>query len=104
MRFALGHLDEDAARLHTPPDAVDRVREDLERKLEGSPGSGDDRAALEKAHAELSLAALKRARSRARELRDEGRIDDSVLATVQETFDIEELHIQQRGGLTRRAP
>lgn len=103
VRFALDHLDEDAERLGTPAAATERVREELERKLEASPAAGDDRRVLEKAHAELSLAALERVRDRARQLRDEGRIDDSVLATVQETFDIEELHIQQRGGLTRRS-
>jgi len=100
---ALEALDELATELGTSAEVIDSVRGDVEERLrvataEADEGDGDESLELEQQHQQLRLALLQRERETVVRLRDEGRIDDEVLRSVQSQLDIEEVR------LTRSAP
>jgi Na+/H+ antiporter len=88
-----GHLDAVAERLGTPSDIVDRVRRQYEdmhaRQEDGSPrpawGDGSE--------GELRRTLIAKKREAVIRLRDEGRIDDTILRRMQDRLDIEELRL-----------
>lgn len=88
-----GHLDAVAERLGTPDDIVDRVRRQYEEmhapQADGSPrlpwGDGSE--------GELRRALIAKKREAVIVLRDEGRIDDTILRRMQDRLDIEELRL-----------
>jgi NhaP-type Na+/H+ or K+/H+ antiporter len=88
-----GHIDAVAERLQTPVDIVDRVRRQYEEmhapRADGTPrppwGDGSE--------GELRRALIAKKREAVIRLRDEGRIDDTILRRMQDRLDIEELRL-----------
>ena len=87
---ALAELPAIAAELGTPPDVLTRVREEFTDHL--AAGAPDQPAGRhEQAYAELRLALIASKRETVVRMRDQRRIDDSVLLAIQERLDTEEL-------------
>ena len=97
VRYALNHLDEDAAALAVPSEARDRVRVRLEREIDRAIDQTGEQALLDEKERQLSLRAVARRRQRATELRNEGRIDDGVLLGVQDLLDADEVRLEYEG-------
>jgi Na+/H+ antiporter len=106
---ALAAMPKIAAELGTDDAVVARLRKEYEKHLAvvraGDSNADDDpalRAELdharrfESAYAELRLALLARKRATVIRLRDERRIDDTVLRQVQTVLDIEEVRLSRR--------
>ncbi|MGW2560864.1 hypothetical protein ACWCXB_16785 [Streptomyces sp. NPDC001514] len=98
---ALAPLPEAAAGLGTDPEVVDRLRHEYEKRLlvlrAGAAGTDDDPALRHDAHCTaLRLALLACKRATVVGLRDERRIDDTVLRQVQAQLDIEEVRLSRR--------
>lgn len=94
---ALPHL---AAELDTDPAVTDRVRQEFEQHLafvRAHAGQTDDDPALQHAeqYAALRLAAIDHKRSTMLRLRDEQRIDDTVLRQLQAALDVEEMRLHR---------
>jgi monovalent cation/hydrogen antiporter len=92
-----------AAELGTDPDIAERVRRETEkhlRVLHASDDGTDDEPALryDQQYTALRLALLARKRATVVRLRDERRIDDTVLLQVQRRLDIEEVRLSRREG------
>jgi CPA1 family monovalent cation:H+ antiporter len=97
---ALQALPRLAADRHTDEDVVDRLRREYEKHLAvlEADGGGADEPALryDQQYAALSAAVLASKRATVLRLRDEGRIDDTVLRQIQERLDIEEARLTGR--------
>ena len=97
LETALEHLDEDAQEAGVSEEVSRHVRDMLEHRLElvrsNGPGEDEDEQRPDRAKARLQLAVLARKREAAISLRDEGRIDDGVLLSAQQRFDLEELRL-----------
>jgi hypothetical protein len=98
---ALSAMPQLAAGLSTQPDVVDRIRHEYEDNLlvlrANHSGANDDPALRHDRHyTALRLALLTHKRSTLIRLRDEHRIDDTVLRQVQAALDTEELHLSRR--------
>jgi monovalent cation/hydrogen antiporter len=92
-----------AADLGTDPEIAERVRRETEkhlRVLHASDDGADDEPALryDEQYTALRLALLARKRDTIIRLRDERRIDDTVLLQVQRRLDIEEVRLSRREG------
>ncbi|MDT0322105.1 Na+/H+ antiporter [Streptomyces millisiae] len=98
---ALDALDEVAAELGTDPEVVRRLREEYEAHLlvlrADREGAEDVPALRHDQHdTALRLALLARKRATVLRLRDQQRIDDTVLRQVQTALDIEEVRLSRR--------
>jgi Na+/H+ antiporter len=98
---ALAAMPQLAATLGTDPEIADRVRREYGkhlRLLHATDDGADDEPALryDKQYTALRLAVLARKRATVVRLRDQRRIDDSVLRQVQTGLDIEEVHLSRR--------
>ncbi|RIX26537.1 Na+/H+ antiporter [Amnibacterium setariae] len=87
-----GALGPMAERLGTPDDIVERVRRQYE---EAHPRTSDGRAPLwaDGSEGELRRAVIAKKREAVIRLRDEGRIDDTILRRMEDRLDIEELRL-----------
>lgn len=91
-----------AACLETDPDVIERLRQEHEKhllvlKANRTGADGDDPALRHDQHyAALRLALLARKRKTVVRLRDERRIDDTVLRQIQAALDIEEVRFSRR--------
>lgn len=105
---ALPHI---AAQLGTDPDVVDRMRREYQQHLRIRHANDSDDGTVESSVEEpavrhdqhytaLRLALLARKRATVVRLRDERRIDDTVLREVQAKLDIEEVRLSRRGWST----
>lgn len=100
---ALAALPDLATELETDPDVLGRVRRELEQHLALTQARADAEDDTEADHAlrhaeqytALRLAALAHKRDTVIELRDEQRIDDSVLRQTQTTLDAEEVRLRR---------
>jgi len=97
---ALGVLDATAERMDTDPDVADRLRRDYEQHLalllaEDGDGEGEEDPAqrFDRHDTELRLALLATKRATVVRLRDEQRIDDTVLRYMQGRLDLEEVRL-----------
>src|SRR5690606_30979034 len=91
---AIEAVDETAARLGIGEHVTDRVRAELDKQrrlLEAAGTDGHPMLLHASEYTSLSLALLARRRDALVQLRDERRIDDIVLRTVQARLDIEEI-------------
>ncbi len=92
---AQSDLDRVAAELGTPAEYVERYRSELEERAarlrDGAPPVGDD--GHDHSYEELRLALLGHKRAAVVRLRDERRIDDTVLRQLQGRFDAEEIRL-----------
>ncbi|MFI5633552.1 Na+/H+ antiporter [Streptomyces sp. NPDC051664] len=101
MEGALAALPQLAADLGTDPKVVDSLRHEYEAQLavvraKGT-GAGDDQAMLQNQHhTALRLALISHKRATVVRLRDERRIDDTVLRRLQAALDIEEVRLSGR--------
>lgn len=98
---ALAALPEIAAELGTTSEVVERMRHEYETHLlvaRADGGETDDEALLrhDRHYTALRLVLLARKRATVVRLRDEGRIDDTVLRQVQSALDIEEVRLSRR--------
>jgi monovalent cation/hydrogen antiporter len=98
---ALTAMPRVAAGLGTDPDVVERLRHEYEKHLlvlrANRAGADDDPASRHDQHyTALRLALLARKRVTVIRLRDERRIDDTVLRQVQAALDIEEVRLSRR--------
>jgi monovalent cation/hydrogen antiporter len=97
---AIDAMPELAADLGTPADVVERLRREFEehRQVVGADESDEQDQAVrhERQYTELRLAVLARKRATVVRLRDERRIDDSVLLQIQWRLDAEEIRLSQR--------
>lgn len=98
---ALAELPRVAADLGTDPLVIDRLSREYEKHLRILRANGEeteDDAALryDQHYTALRLALLARKRATVLRLRDEHRIDDSVLLQVQRRLDLEELRLARR--------
>ncbi|MFI7606309.1 Na+/H+ antiporter [Micromonospora sp. NPDC049366] len=98
---ALAALPRLADELDIGPEVVDRLDREYRKRLRvlrASRGETDDHAALryEEQYRMLRLAVLAHKRAAVVRLRDERRIDDSVLRLVQSRLDIEEVRLSRR--------
>jgi monovalent cation/hydrogen antiporter len=98
---ALAAIPRLAADLGTDPEIADRVRREYGkhlRLLHASDDGADDEPALryDKQYTALRLAVLARKRAAVVRLRDQRRIDDSVLRQVQTRLDVEEVRLSRR--------
>ncbi len=98
---ALAAIPQLAANLGTESDVVSRLRREYEkhlRVLHAGDDGADDGPALryEQQYTALRLAVLARKRATVVRLRDERRIDDTVLRQVQARLDIEEVRLARR--------
>ncbi|MER5184174.1 hypothetical protein ABT009_38575 [Streptomyces sp. NPDC002896] len=100
---ALKALPQLAADLGAAPAVVDRLRDEYETHLlvlraDGADADTDDEAVLrhKEDYTALRLALLARKRATVVALRDERRIDDTVLRQVQTQLDIEEVRLSRR--------
>jgi monovalent cation/hydrogen antiporter len=98
---AIAAIPQLAADLGTDSDVVGRLRREYEkhlRVLHAGDDGADDEAALryEQQYAALRLAVIARKRATVVRLRDERRIDDTVLRQVQDRLDIEEVRLARR--------
>lgn len=100
---AIAALPELSARLETDEDVVERVRRELAKHLRvlRADGSNEDEPALrhDRQYTALRLAMLGHKRATVVRLRDDGRIDDTVLRQVQSRLDIEEVRLSSREAL-----
>jgi CPA1 family monovalent cation:H+ antiporter len=85
----------------TDPDVVDRLRREVEEHLEvlraDGDGAGDEPAIRhDQQYSRLRLALLQHKRDTVLRLRDERRIDDTVLRMVQTKLDAEEVRLTRR--------
>ncbi|WP_392840016.1 cation:proton antiporter [Streptomyces sp. LN500] len=101
MEGALAALPQLAADLGTDPKVVDSLRHEYEAQLavvraKGT-GAGDDQALLRnQLYTALRLAVISHKRATVVRLRDERRIDDTVLRRLQAALDIEEVRLSGR--------
>jgi monovalent cation/hydrogen antiporter len=86
------HLDGVAERLGTPEDIVARVRSSYQEQHATRP-DGTAPAWTDGSEGELRRALIAKKREAVIRLRDEGRIDDTVLLRMQDRLDIEELRL-----------
>ena len=98
---ALAALPQLAADLGIDSDVAGRLRREYEkhlRILRASDADADDEPALnyDRQYTALRLAVLARKRATVVRLRDERRIDDTVLRQVQAALDIEEVRLARR--------
>lgn len=98
---ALKALPEISAHLVTDPEVTERLREEYETHLQvvrAGGGETEEGDALRHAqqYTSLRLALLARKRAAVVRLRDEHRIDDTVLRQVQARIDIEEVRLSRR--------
>jgi CPA1 family monovalent cation:H+ antiporter len=98
---ALSAMPQIAAGLSTHPDVVERMRHEYEEHMRvlraNRSGAGDDPAWRHDQHyTALRLALLAHKRRTVIRLRDERRIDDTVLRQVQAALDAEEVHLSRR--------
>jgi CPA1 family monovalent cation:H+ antiporter len=98
---ALAAMPELAAELGTDPEVVDRMRHEYDKHLrvvQANAGASDDDPALrhEAHYNALRLALIAHKRATVVRLRDEQRIDDTVLRQVQTRLDIEEVRLSRR--------
>lgn len=100
---ALNAMPQIAAGLSTHPDVVERMRHEYEdhmrvlRANRAGAVAEDDLALRHDQHyTALRLALLAQKRRTVIRLRDEGRIDDTVLRQVQAALDAEEVHLSRR--------
>jgi monovalent cation/hydrogen antiporter len=98
---ALAAIPQLAAELGTDSDVVSRVRREYEKHLRvlhaGDEGAHDEPALrYEQQYTALRLAVIARKRATVVRLRDERRIDDTVLRQVQDRLDIEEVRLARR--------
>jgi monovalent cation/hydrogen antiporter len=98
---ALDALPRVAADLGTDPLVTDRLRREYDKHLRvlranGDGTEGEDALRYDQHYTALCLALLPRKRATVLRLRDERRIDDSVLFQVQSRLDIEELRLGRR--------
>jgi Na+/H+ antiporter len=102
---ALADLGQVAADLGTEAAAVERLRSEYEERLgllrarDADTDDPDPAIRLDQQYTELRLSMLARKRDTVLRLRDERRIDDTVLRQIQARLDIEELRLS-RGELT----
>jgi NhaP-type Na+/H+ or K+/H+ antiporter len=98
---ALAALDDVSAELGTEPAAAERLRTEYEEHLNllrarySDSDDPDPALRLDEQYATLKLALLARKRASTVRLRDERRIDDSVLRAVQARLDIEEVRLSR---------
>jgi monovalent cation/hydrogen antiporter len=88
-----------AAELETEPAVVERTRQEFEDRLaalRAAAGEDDFPLGHDQQYAALRLALLSHKRTTLVRLRDERRIDDTVLAQVQTQLDIEEVRLSRR--------
>lgn len=88
-----------AAELGTDPQVIDWARQEYEANLAAvrAKGSDDDPAMVHsRDHAELRLALVAHKRATVVRLRDERRIDDTVLRRLQAALDDEEVRLTER--------
>jgi CPA1 family monovalent cation:H+ antiporter len=90
---ALDHLDEDARDLDVTVDDREFVRSELANELERKEHPSDQAYERAQSKRRLKLRALSRRRRELLRLRDEQRIDDSVMLDAQQALDYEELHL-----------
>jgi CPA1 family monovalent cation:H+ antiporter len=99
-RAALAALPEVAAELGTDPEVVERTRREYEEHLHLVHADDDDVDEQVRRHdqeyAALRLALIARKRATVVRLRDEQRIDDTVLRRLQTGLDIEEVRLSRR--------
>jgi Na+/H+ antiporter len=104
---ALTALPEIAAEVGAEPDVIDRVRREYEQHLhvlhadhgedDGDVDEDDETARRhDRQYTALRRAVLDRKRDTAQRLRDEGRIDDTVLRRIQNRLDFEEVRLARR--------
>ena len=98
---ALAAIPRLAADLGTEPEIAGRVRREYEkhlRVLHASDDGADDEPALryDQQYTALRLAVLAHKRATVVRLRDERRIDDTVLRQVQRRLDLEEVRLSRR--------
>jgi Na+/H+ antiporter len=98
---ALSAMPQLAAELSTHPDVLERMRHEYEEHLlvlrANHAGADDDPALRHDRHyTALRLALLAHKRRTLIRLRDEHRIDDTVLRQVQAALDTEEVHLSRR--------
>lgn len=98
---ALTAIPQIAADLGTDPEVAGRLRREYEKHLRvlraGEDGAGDETALRYDQHyTALRLAVLAHKRATVLRLRDERRIDDTVLRQVQARLDIEEVRLSRR--------
>ena len=98
---AIAAIPQLAADLGTDSDVVGRLRREYEKHLRvlhaGDDGAHDETALrYEQQYAALRLALIARKRATVVRLRDERRIDDTVLRQVQARLDIEEVRLARR--------
>ncbi|MFF2377951.1 Na+/H+ antiporter [Streptomyces xiamenensis] len=100
---ALAALPEVAAGLGTAPEVLERTRREYETHLAvlragHGDGDGEDEMALtyNRHYGELRLAMIAHKRATVLRLRDERRIDDTVLRQIQAHLDIEEVRLTGR--------
>ena len=109
---ALAALPDVAEMLETDPHIVERLRHEYDKHLRvlrasadtNADGEGEgveDEEALryDRQYTELRLAMLARKRATVLRLRNERRIDDSVLLRVQSRLDLEEMRLSRRSAL-----
>jgi CPA1 family monovalent cation:H+ antiporter len=94
-------MPEVAARLGTDEDVVARMRVEYEKHLKGlranGEGPGEDPVRRAQSHyTALRLELLTHKRATVVRLRDERRIDDTVLRQVQTKLDVEEVRLSRR--------
>lgn len=98
---ALGAIPLLASALGTDPDITSRLRREYEkhlRLLHAGDAGADDEPALryDQQYSALRLAVLARKRATVVRLRDERRIDDTVLRQIQARLDLEEVRLSGR--------
>jgi NhaP-type Na+/H+ or K+/H+ antiporter len=98
---ALAALPQLAAELGTDAEIVDRLRREYEKHLRvlhaGDDGSDDEPALrYDRQYSALRLAVLEHKRATVVRLRDQRRIDDTVLRQVERTLDLEEVRLARR--------
>jgi monovalent cation/hydrogen antiporter len=97
---ALAALPDVAAELGTDPEVVERTRREYEEHLHLVHADDDDVDEQVRRHdqhyAALRLALIARKRATVVRLRDERRIDDTVLRRLQTGLDIEEVRLSRR--------
>jgi monovalent cation/hydrogen antiporter len=90
-------LDRVAADLGTPEEFVERYRTELEERAQrirdGDPQIAED--GHDHSYEELRLALLEHKRAEVVRLRDERKIDDTVLRRLQSRFDVEEIRLSR---------
>jgi NhaP-type Na+/H+ or K+/H+ antiporter len=98
---ALAAMPMVAEELGTDPDVVDRLDREFRKHLHTLHGDGEDdedEPAMrhDQHYAALRLALLARKRATVIRLRDENRIDDTVLRQIQARLDVEEVRLSER--------